>query len=277
MPVPDPYLADLVRRADEDRYLSVLYAPEVRRQALLSLYAFDAEIARVRDLVSEPMPGEIRLQWWRDVLSAGETGGGHPIAAALLETIASHRLPLQSFLDYLEARTFDLYDDPMPSRTDLEGYCGETVSAMFQLAALVLDPDAAAQAAGLSGHAGCVTGIIRLLRLMPLHRKRGQCYVPSEVLAASGLDREAYLAGEPADAMALLVGAMKSLASEHLRAFLAGAPGLPVSLRPAFLSLATASARLDRIDPSTAWHSPAPDISALRRHWHLFRRARSGW
>ncbi len=277
MPVPDPYLADLVRKADEDRYLSVLYAPEGKRQALLSIYAFDAEIARVRDLVSEPMPGEIRLQWWRDVLSAGEPGSGHPIAAALLETIANHRLPRQPFLDYLEARTFDLYDDPMPSRTDLEGYCGETVSAVFQFAALVLDPDAAAQAAGLSGHAGCVTGILRLLRLMPLHRRRGQCFVPPEVLAASGLDREAYLAGAPADALALAVGAMKSLASEHLRAFLAGAPGLPLSLRPAFLPLATASARLDRIDPSTAWHSPAPDISALRRHWHLFRRARSGW
>lgn len=277
MPVPDPYLADLVRKADEDRYLSVLYAPESKRQALLSIYAFDAEIARVRDLVSEPMPGEIRLQWWRDVLSAGEPGSGHPIAAALLETIANHHLPRQSFLDYLEARTFDLYDDPMPSRTDLEGYCGEAVSAVFQLAALVLDPDAAAQAAGLSGHAGCVAGIIRLLRQLPLHRRRGQCFVPPEVLAASGLDREAYLTGEAADAMALAVGAMKSLADEHLRAFLAGAPGLPLSLRAAFLPLANASARLDRIDPSTAWHSPAPDISALRRHWHLFRRARGGW
>lgn len=273
----DPYLADLVRRADEDRYLSVLYAPEGKRQALLSIYAFDAEIARVRDLVSEPMPGEIRLQWWRDILSAGEPGGGHPIAAALLETITNHRLPRQSFLDYLEARTFDLYDDPMPSRTDLEGYCGETVSAVFQLAAMVLDPDAATQAAGLSGHAGCLTGIIRLLRLMPLHRRRGQCFVPPEVLAASGIDREAYLAGEAADAMALAVGAMESLANEHLRAFLTGAPSLPMSLRPAFLPLATASVRLYRIDPSKAWHSPAPDISALRRHWNLFRRARGGW
>lgn len=273
----DPYLAEIVRKSDEDRYLSVLYAPEAKRQALLSLYAFDAEIARVRDLVSEPMPGEIRLQWWRDILSASEPGGGHPIAAALLETIANHRLPRQTFLDYLEARTFDLYDDPMPSRTDLEGYCGETVSAVFQLAALVLDSDAAADVAGLSGHAGCVAGIIRLLRLMPLHRKRGQCYVPSEVLAASGLDREAYLGGEPPDAMALALGAMKSLASEHLRAFLTGAPSLPASLRPAFLPLATAAARLDRIDPSASWHSPAPEVSALRRHWILFRRARSGW
>ncbi|MCO5163640.1 MAG: phytoene/squalene synthase family protein [Mesorhizobium sp.] len=272
----DPYLADIVRKADADRYLSVLYAPEAKRHALLSLYAFDAEIARIRDLVSEPMPGEIRLQWWRDVLSAGEASG-HPIAAALLETIAGGRLPLQPFLDYLEARIFDLYDDPMPTRTDLEGYCGETASAVFQLAGMVLDADAAANAAALSGHAGCAAGVLRLLRLMPLHRRRGQCFVPAEVLAASGIDREAYLAGEPETAMASVVGAMKSLASEHLRAFLGGAAGLPLSLRPAFLPLATAPARLDRIVATAAWQAPAADISALRRHWELFRRAQRGW
>jgi phytoene synthase len=122
-----------------------------------------------------------------------------------------------------------------------------------------------------------VTGITRLLRLVPLHRKRGQCYVPSEVLAASGLDRESYIAGVPAHAMASAVSAMKSLASEHLRVFLAGAAEVPLSLRPAFLPLATAAARLDRIDPATSWHSPAPDVSAVRRHWDLFRRARRGW
>jgi len=83
-----------------------------------------------------------------------------------------------------------------------------------------------------------VAGIIRLLRLMPLHRKRGQCYVPSEVLAASGLDRDAYLGGKRADAMALAVGAMKSLASEHLRAFLAKRRGDGLESRSLLRALA---------------------------------------
>ena len=50
------------------------------------------------------------------------------------------------FDDYLEARIFDLYDDPMPTRADLEGYCGETASALIQLAAMVLDPRGGAAA-----------------------------------------------------------------------------------------------------------------------------------
>ncbi len=272
------YLAGLVRKADPDRYLSTLYAPEDRRGALFSLYAFDAEIARVRDVVSEPMPGEIRLQWWRDVLAGEpEAAAGHPIAAPLVSAIRDYRLPVQTFLDYLETRTFDLYDDPMPGRTELEGYCGETASAIVQLAALVLDPAEAMRHAALAGHAGCAMGIARLVRLMPIHRARGQCYIPAELLSATGLDRESYLAASDAGAMTAAVSAMVALAREHLAAFERGAHDLPAALRPAYLPLATLSARLDRIDARKAWTSASPDISFLRRHWLLLRHAPGGW
>jgi 15-cis-phytoene synthase len=109
----------LVRAADRDRYLSILYAPEEKRGGLAALYAFNAEIARVRDLIHEPLPGEIRLQWWRDALTKEEEAQGHPVVAALGQAIRRHSLPIAAFENYLNARIFDLYDDPMPSRTDL--------------------------------------------------------------------------------------------------------------------------------------------------------------
>ena len=62
------YCAALVRESNRDRYLATLFAPAEKRDALFALYAFDAEISRVRDLAREPMPGEIRLQWWREML-----------------------------------------------------------------------------------------------------------------------------------------------------------------------------------------------------------------
>ena len=144
-----PDISAELRRADPDRYLSALYAPEDKRGPLFALYAFNAEIASVRDRIHEPLPGEIRLQWWRDAIAAQSpaAAAGHPLATALLETIARYDLPHKAFEGYLEARIFDLYDDPMPSRTDLEGYCGETASALIQLAALVLDRQAAPGAA----------------------------------------------------------------------------------------------------------------------------------
>lgn len=274
-------VVETVRAADHDRYLAALYAPQDKRDALFSLYAFNAEIAGVRDRIHEALPGEVRLQWWRDVLANAdprEGASGHPLAEALVRTIGAHDLPRQAFDNYLEARVFDLYDDPMPSRTELEGYCGETASALIQLAAMVLDREAAPGFAELAGRAGCAQAITGLLLLLPLHRARGQCFVPAEILAAVGSSREAFLAPDSEAQAGHAVGAMIALAREHLSAFKATAPELPASLRPAFLPLALTGSYLDRLEAAgVSALRKTPRLSPLRRHWLLFRRATRGW
>src|SRR5919112_3083154 len=146
----------LAREADPDRYWASLFAPADKRPHLYALYAFNFEIARVREAVREALPGEIRLQWWRDALQ-GEARGdlrANPVAAALDETIVRFRLPRPALVDLIDARVFDLYDDPMPTLTDLEGYCGETSSSLIRLASIVLidgepgPPDAAGPGGG---------------------------------------------------------------------------------------------------------------------------------
>ena len=74
----------LVREVDHDRYLATLFAPAGLRDALFALYAFSARDLRMRELAREPMPGEIRLQWWREVLMGERAGeaAAHPVAAA---------------------------------------------------------------------------------------------------------------------------------------------------------------------------------------------------
>lgn len=267
---------EVVRSADRDRYLAVLYAPEEKRGHLFALYAFNAEIAAIRDRIRDPLAGEMRLQWWRDVLSSnGEAAAGNPLAEALLQTIEKNRLPVRSLLDYLDARVFDLYDDPMPGHTDLEGYCGETASAIIQLAAIILDAAKAPSMASLAGHAGCAQAITGLLRLLPLHRSRGQCYVPADLLAAAGTSRDAFLSDEGEGAGAA-VAAMLALAYEHLAAFEAEAGAITESLRSAFLPVALVPAyllKVARIDPLRE----IADISAPRRHWLLLRHAMRGW
>ncbi|RST86508.1 phytoene/squalene synthase family protein [Aquibium carbonis] len=268
------HLTQIVRTGDPERYLSVLYAPEDRRPALLALYAFNIEVARVRDAVREPLPGEIRLQWWRDAIAAPEGAmTGNPVADALRAAIAAHDLPIAAFDNMLEARIFDLYDDPMPDRTTLEGYCGETAGALIQFAALILDREAAMAHAALAGHAGCAQAIAGALRLLPIHRSRGQCYVPADILAAAGVDRETFIAGGEGSERA--VAAMAALGREHVVAFERGAKRLPASLRPAFLPAAFAGAHLERLE--AAPRGGGRPLPALRRHWIAFRRATRGW
>ncbi|WP_292500166.1 phytoene/squalene synthase family protein [Mesorhizobium sp.] len=271
---------ETVRAADHDRYVSALYAPEDKRDALFSLYAFNAEISGIRDRIREALPGEVRLQWWRDVIAADDdvAGSGHPVADALKATISTYGLPKPAFENMLEARIFDLYDDPMPSRTDLEGYCGETAAALIQLAAMVLDPVEAPRFAELAGRAGCAQAMTGLLLLLPQHRKRGQCFVPADILAAAGSSPEEFVTGDGGLGAERAVAAMIALAREHLAAFEGGASALPVSLRPAFLPLALSRAYLGKMESSP--HSPLSGVarlSAWRRHWLLLRRATRGW
>jgi len=268
-----------LRRSDPDRYLSTLYAPQPVRGDLETLYRFNAEIAAIRDRIREPLPGEVRIQWWRDALAGGEAAaGGYPLAEALLAVIERHSLPLDAFDRYLDARIFDLYDDPMPTRSDLEGYCGETASALIQLAAMMLEPEAAPAFAAAAGHAGCAQAIAGLVRLLPLHRARGQCYVPADILAAAGASRDDIVAAGDGEAASRAVGAFVELGREHAARFEAEAKGMPASLRPAFLPAALARPYLERAAAAgpTVLREVA-DLSVLRRHWTLLRRAVRGW
>jgi phytoene synthase len=270
---------EIVRQGDHDRYLSVLYATEAKRGSLFALYAFNVEIARIRDVIRQPMAGELRLQWWRDVLANPnqEAAQGHPVASALVSAIKENSLPLAAFQNYLDARIFDLYDDPMPSRTDLEGYCGETASALIQLAGLVLAPEMAVKQAALAGHAGCAQAITGLLRLLPIHRARGQCFVPAEILASAGTTPEEFVAGSDTGSAVRAVAATIALAREHLASFRQQAAGLPAELRPAFLPLAVTGAYLDRLASRIKAFDEVTDISAVRKHWLMMRRATGGW
>jgi 15-cis-phytoene synthase len=273
------HVAQTVRRGDPDRYISVLYAPEDRRDSLLALYAFAHEIASTRERVREPLAGEIRLQWWRDVISAGPGGGqGSPVAEALLEAVRRHDLPTRPLLDLLDARVHDLYDDPIVSRNDLDGYCGETSSAIIQLACLILDPKLSADVATIAGHAGCAQAIAGMARTIPFQLARGQCPVPQDLLASVGTSAETLVAGTDREANRRALMALVALGQEHAGSFAAGAGTIPSSLRPAFLPAALAPAYLARVEAMGADAlQRATDISPVRRHWILFRHAVFGW
>ena len=276
---PPDLVTAAAKATDPDRYVTALYAPAERRAALMALYAFDGEIAGIRGRIREALPGEIRLQWWRDTLDAGRSGAvtGHPVADGLNAAIGAYGLPVAALQNYLDARIFDLYDDPMPSRTDLEGYCGETQGAILQLAALVLDAGSAPRFADLAGRAACAQGIAGMLRALPLQRARGQCFVPRDILAAAGTSPEAFLEGDGGQGALRAVEAMTALARDHLSAFETGAADLPPSLRPVFLPLALTRLLLDRMTKPADILGGGRDPAPWRRQWTLFRHASKGW
>lgn len=235
---------DLVRRHDRDRFLSTLFAPDAARPHLLALYAFNTEIVRIRSIVTEPQIGLIRLQWWRDTVEGG-SGGGHPVAEELHKAIVSGGLPKQALLDLVTAHEFDLFHDPMPDIGALEAYLGETSSRLIQMAAMILDREAAQKASEIAGLAGVAHGL-------------------------------ALIFGDPARRGPFLPNGMSVAAAiAHARKRLAEAralqPGLPKHLLPAFLSVSLTDIYLARIEKSP---DAALSVSSFRRQYTLWRNAR---
>lgn len=279
LPAAYAHCAELVRQADHDRYIASLYAPEAQRPALFALYAFSHEIARVRELVSEPLPGEVRLQWWRDLLE-GDTRGeaqAHPVAAALLDTVLRYRLPIAPLTGLIEARIFDLYDDPMPSLNTLEGYAGETSSALIRLACLILAEGRDPGGAAACGHAGVAYALAGLMRAFPWHAAAGQVYLPGDILARNGVIRDDIVRGRGGPGVLYSLKELRGIARKHLRKLRELGETIPAALVPAFLPVALVEPYLKRMERSS--YDPFRSIITLpawQRQWLIWRAARKG-
>jgi 15-cis-phytoene synthase len=264
----------LVREADPDRYWASQFVPADKRPHLYALYAFNFEIARVRESVREALVGEIRLQWWRDALQ-GEARGdvrANPVAAALDDTIVQFRLPRQSFVDLIDARIFDLYDDPMPSLNDLEGYCGETSSSLIQLASLVLANGSNPGTADAAGHAGVAYAVTGLLRAFPHHARQGQVFLPADILSRHGVVREDIVTGRGGPGLAGALADLRAVARRHLDQARLLRMTVPDAARPAFQPLALVGPYLKAMEQRDydPLHTPV-DLPQWRRIWALWR------
>ncbi len=266
-----------LRQTDRDRYLSCLLIAEDRRGPVAALYAFNAEIARIRDAISEPLAGEIRIQWWRDLMAGGPSDSANPLSAGLIFAIEEHHLPRQVLINMLEARIFDLYDDPMRDIASFEGYAGETASALIQLASLILDPQSAKMTSDAAGHAGVAQLIAGSLLLMPIHRRRHQIFIPGDILSATGLTPEEFLKGEDRTRIGAAIAAFAGFGRDHLNKARKAAKGhLSQRLMGAFLPVAFVEPVLSRaIHAKAGLIDTSIQPSQLFRQWRMWRASRS--
>jgi len=269
------HCAALVREADRDRYLATLFAPAEHRDALFALYAFNIEIARVRELAREPMPGEIRLQWWRDVFGGEREGeaAAHPVAAALCGTLDRYGFTARPLLELIDARTFDLYDEPMATIGDLELYAIRTRSPVFALAAGILTGGRASPEL-FTLDAGVAHTIAEILMSFGRHAARRQLYVPLEVLELHQVKREDIFAAQNSEALHAALAEMRMIARRHLAAAREKLETASAEILPAFLPVALVGPQFRRMERAGNQPFAPARISPWVRQWLLWRAAR---
>lgn len=238
-----------LKRLDPVRHFAGLTVPATVRADFLAFHCFLAEIAAIPTRVSEPAMGEIRLTWWRDIVTEvvdDPTSDGAnigPVATALKVLQHRHGLLGEQLEPIIEARRFDLYNDPMPDMAHFETYAGETEALALMLSAQMLCEDVD-DLSELCGHAAMAICLAQHLFDWPQEAQRQRLFLPCDVLSEHGLSEHALFSGKHSAEFSPMIAAFCALAEMHHAKAMAALKGLPKDVRsrlaPAFLRLAPA-------------------------------------
>ena len=269
------FCTDLVRARDFRTYAASLFVPPETRRAWIAIAAFNAEVSYVRDHVSQPLPGEIRLQWWRDVLTGEGQGSrgeaeANPVAAELLLAITRYDLPVETFVRLIDAHVFDVYDDPMPDMAALEAHCRDTSAAMYALRAKVLGASSS-DVSRVADHAGIAEGLTDVMLALPRHAARRQLYLPGDLMSLQGVIAEEVFLSQGNASLKDVFAHLRREARSQLEQALAMLTNTPSAASPAFLPLAVIGKVLTRLESSEPFAPPT--LSRLGILWATWRAA----
>jgi NADH dehydrogenase [ubiquinone] 1 alpha subcomplex assembly factor 6 len=271
------YCADRVRRLDRERYLTAVFAPAGRREDLFALYAFNLEVARTAEMVSEAMLGQIRLQWWREAIDGIYRGSArrHAVVQPLARAVAGRGLPRAPFDRLIDAREADLTHEPPADLTALEAYAEGTAAGLVSLALGVLGRPAEERPwTDLARHLGLAWALTGLARAVPFHARQKRCYLPADLARRAGLDLAELFELRASPALARVVEELAARAGDHLRAARRLRPVPRRGAAPVLLFAPLAEAHLGRLaragfDP----FDPAVQAERPGAVWRLARAA----
>jgi len=270
------YCAEQVRRYDHDRFLTALFAPQPRRDDLLALYAFNLELAKIRETVTEPMLGRIRLQWWRETLDGFSNGTvrAHAVAEPLAETVRRHHLPAAQLQRLVDGREHDIEPEPPADLAALEDYAAATSSTLVALALTVLDGGhpVALEAAR---HVGIAHALAGLLLAVPFRAGYGRVDLPRDLLDEAGLHVDGVKNAKGDARLAKILRVIALRAQHHIAEARRHRHQVPRRALPALLPAIVAERSLKRLaavgyDPFALVGRPDGGLS-LRLGWAAWR------
>ena len=275
------YIAEMVRREDRDRFLMALFVPADRRDDVLALYAFNAELARIRGQVSETMIGRMKLQWWRDVIEAVYAGRGVPLGNPVTEALASciivRKLTRAHFDEILTTREREMDSDDagftFSDALDLERYAEGTSSRLIDLVVEVLGATAETSKSA-ARHVGIGYALSGILRAVLFHAAENRLMLPRDVLNNIGVTGvQDVQSARNSAATASTVAEIARTAEAHLakaRTFKIERAALPALLGAGIASqyLSQLKAAHYDVSDSRVVHARA---SVLRLTWNAWR------
>lgn len=270
------YCADQVKRYDRDRYTICASVSREARSALCALYAFNLEVSKIREIVSEPMLGQIRLQWWREAIDGIYQGTprDHAVVTALAAAIGRHNPPQARFDRLIDSREFDMEDRQPHTVEDLKNYVDATSGELTCLALHMLQvfDDMILDIGRLAGAAWALNG---LLYAIPFHAAQGRCYLPRALTEEHGVSVDALYAGSGDAGLCRAVSEIADLAQQYLDVAHLDWLSMGFHARPAFAGLSVVAADLRRLKKAKYDVFSVRPTGPFRRRWLFIREL--GW
>ncbi len=275
----DPNVVRATARAFErDRYLAALLAPADVRDDLLALAAFAGEIARIPGDVSQPMIGEIRLQWWRDALQTSDGAVGHPIADALARTLRRREVPFELIHRVLDAQIERLEDRPFDDLDRLVAHLAGFDGGLFEAAWRMLGGHGPAPP--VLAEAGGVYGLSRCLIEAPAELAQGRIVLPASLLERHGVAAHAGAdnpgGNDPAAGWRAVQNELAGAVEARLMRLLQGYQEADRQVRFAALPIALVRPYLEASKRGEIMSLRAIDIAPFIRVWRIWRTSRTG-
>ncbi len=272
------YCAEQIKNFDNDRYVAALFADKVVREDLFALYAFNLELSKIRETVSEPMIGRMRLQFWRDAIPRVVAGDPpeHAVAEPLSMACQRVSMPESELLALIDAREADLDDIAPKDMMAVEAYAEGTSSALIGLAMRIVGVDPS-QHKNFVRDAGIVIALVGLVRAIPFQASSGRVTLPADLCQVAGLDPTQSHQWPRNPNVSEITLPMLLTAKRHLKAARKSSRQLPKLVMPAVLPLSLSALYLKTLqryggDPKALAERPI----GLPRHLTLMWRSLLG-
>ncbi|KIO27028.1 hypothetical protein M407DRAFT_195197 [Tulasnella calospora MUT 4182] len=267
------YCRDLVRKHDYDSFLTSYFYPRRTHDAYFALRAFNVELALVREAVSQPMIGKMRMQFWRDAVKSiqQDKPPHHPIAVALHRASKEFKLPAYHLNRIIDARDQDLVAPTHPTVDSVATYAESTSSTMLYLVLSMLNLSSSDTLAHAASHIGVASSFATLLRALPFHASQRRMVIPVDLTSKNGVrEEEVYRSGGHAEGISDAVFDFATVANDHLltarQLFKESGEKVPAEAMPVFLSAVPVASFLEQLEKV---NFDAFDPSLQKRDWKL--------
>ncbi len=184
---PQEYCQEKAAKSGSSFYYSFLSLPDLKRDAIIAVYAFCREIDDIVDAAGDPEVKNTKLNWWQqEIDNLFSSTPQHPITKALKPVIQQFSLPKEYFLEIIDGMHMDLNQNRYASFKDLSLYCYRVASVVGLISAEIFGYQDR-QTLKYANDLGMAFQLTNIMRDVFDDYKNDRIYIPQDELKKFGV------------------------------------------------------------------------------------------